>query len=803
MADAPVHLFGIRHHGPGSARSLRAALERLAPDVVLVEGPPDADELLPGAGHAGLEPPVAILVYAPDTPRHATFYPFARYSPEWVAIRYALERGVPVRFMDLPFAHRPVEADDVPAAEADAPAAEGAGGDPAPGDARPGGSQGPAAGAGPDGPDEPGEAGEAGDAEGADGPGDDGALAGDPLGALARAAGFSDGERWWHHVVEGRRGDDALVFAAVAEAMTALRETPARVPAEEARREARREAFMRKTIRAALKEGFQRVAVVCGAYHVPALAAPTARGVASADAETLADLPRTKTAAVWVPWTYGRLATASGYGAGVPSPAWYDLLWADREGAPVAFAVAAARLLRAEDLDASSAHVIETVRLAEALAALRGYGAVGLDELLDATRSVLCGGDAAPMALVHRRLVVGERLGGVPDDAPTSPLQRDLAAQQKRLRLPASAVEKVHDLDLRQPNDLARSHLLHRLRLLDVPWGEPAGPGAGKGTFHEVWKLVWKPEFALPLVEAGRYGNTIADAAAAVAAERAGSADGLAALTAMLERALLADLPVAVEALVAAVHRRAAVGADAAQLMAALPPLVQVIRYGDVRKTPVTGVDAVVDAMVARIAVGLPSASLSLDDDAAAAMFEHLVATDRALALLARADHLEAWRGALLRVVDLPGVHGVVAGRAFRLLLDAKAFGRDETDRRLRFALSSGVEPAEAGAFLEGLLADSGLLLVHDTALWGHVDAWLADLSPEAFVVALPLLRRTLATFTSAERRQLGDRATRGGPAAGGPRRPGEHDFDEARAARVLPVLATILGVTLPTEARS
>src|SRR5690606_23000038 len=117
--------------------------------------------------------------------------------------------------------------------------------------------------------------------------------------------------------------------------------------------------------------------------------------------------------------------TASGYGAGVPSPAWYDLLWADRDGATVAFAVAAARLLRAEDLDASSAHVIETVRLAEALAALREFGAPGLDELLDATRSVLCGGDAAPMALVHRRLVVGERLGGVPDDAPTSPLQRD------------------------------------------------------------------------------------------------------------------------------------------------------------------------------------------------------------------------------------------------------------------------------------------------------------------------------------------------------------------------------------------
>ena len=42
-----THLFGIRHHGPGSARSLRLALEALKPDIVLIEGPPDAQEVLP------------------------------------------------------------------------------------------------------------------------------------------------------------------------------------------------------------------------------------------------------------------------------------------------------------------------------------------------------------------------------------------------------------------------------------------------------------------------------------------------------------------------------------------------------------------------------------------------------------------------------------------------------------------------------------------------------------------------------------------------------------------------------------
>ena len=77
-----VHLFGIRHHGPGSARSLAQALRQLQPDLILIEGPPEADELLTLAASADMRPPVALLVYAPAMPQHAVFYPFAVYSPE-------------------------------------------------------------------------------------------------------------------------------------------------------------------------------------------------------------------------------------------------------------------------------------------------------------------------------------------------------------------------------------------------------------------------------------------------------------------------------------------------------------------------------------------------------------------------------------------------------------------------------------------------------------------------------------------------------------------------------------------------
>src|SRR5262252_7129098 len=99
-----AHLFGIRHHGPGSAASVVAALEALQPAAVLIEGPPEGDALILYAPAPGMRPPVALLAYAKDEPALAVFYPFAVFSPEWQAMRWSLARQRPVRFIDWPAA---------------------------------------------------------------------------------------------------------------------------------------------------------------------------------------------------------------------------------------------------------------------------------------------------------------------------------------------------------------------------------------------------------------------------------------------------------------------------------------------------------------------------------------------------------------------------------------------------------------------------------------------------------------------------------------------------------------------------
>src|SRR5580693_9049416 len=538
--DLPATLYGIRHHGPGSARSVRAALAEQRPDVVLIEGPPEANGLVALAADEQMRPPVALLGYVPGEPKQAAFWPFAVFSPEWQAIRYALGAGVPVRFCDLPAAHQLAMAMK--------------------------------------------RAGEVG--------GDAPQARTDPVSELATAAGYDDPERWWEDVVEHVPGP--AVFDALAEAIGILR-----ADAEEPdSRDAIREAHMRKVLRRTVKDGFERIAVVCGAWHVPAL-----RDLppAAADDRLLRGLPKVKATLTWVPWTYGRLAYASGYGAGIRSPGWYDHLFGC-EGQPIErWLTKAAAVLRAEGTGASPAHVIESVRLADALAALRGRPLAGLEEVTEAARAVLCEGSELLTGLIQRRLVVGERLGSVPAATPMMPLQRDLRDQQGRLRLRPEAAPRDIDLDLRKPNDLARSHLLHRLALLGVDWGTAREGPANIGTFRESWRLTWRPELDLAVIEAGMWGGTVAAAAAEQARSRASGSASLEELTGLLERCLLADLGDALPAVLAAVSERAALDTDVTRLMAALPALVRAARYGDVRGTDPARLSQVAVEMITRI----------------------------------------------------------------------------------------------------------------------------------------------------------------------------------------------------------
>lgn len=499
-------------------------------------------------------------------------------------------------------------------------------------------------------------------------------------------------------------------------------------------------------------------------------------------------------AATWVPWTYRHLTRASGYGAGVRAPGWYDHLWATHARPRAAGWLArVATLMRERDLDCSSGHLIEATRLAEGLAALRGRPAPGLDELTEATRAVLTMGDGTVLDFVRDALVVGDRLGEVPPDVPTVPLQRDLESQQKTLRLKPESLQKTLDLDLRQPNDLARSRLLHRLALLGIPWGTLARLGRSvRGSFHEVWQLQWQPEFALKLIEASRWGQTVEQAATAAVVARCPTLLSLADLSRCVDDALLAALPAAVAAATQALQDRAATSGDVPQLLAALPALANVFRYGNVRQTDAALVAHVLDGLVLRASLGLVLAVQQLDDDAAGTLREQLLAAHAALHLRDAAEPLAAWRQALQLLADNARAHPLLQGLALRLLLDDGQRRADEAATAVSLHLSTGSEPAAAAAWLEGFLNRNAVVLLHDATVWQLLDDWLAALSDEHFVRVLPLVRRSFSAFGPGERRDLATRARQGAGAA--PAAAAPVDWPADKAALPLPWLRRWLG---------
>lgn len=749
-----IHILGIRHHGPGSARNVKHFLEQLKPDIVLVEGPPEADEILQWASHASLKPPVAILCYQPDNPQQSSFYPFAEFSPEWQAIKYARQKNIHVRFMDLPISnHFAVEQEER--------------------------------------------------AEKANSVHKESTVINnysyynnneveenevleiiiDPMSHLAAAAGYNDGEKWWEHMFEHRTNNEE-VFTAVNEAMQELRE---HFPKKDNRLEQLREAHMRKVIRQAEKEMFQNIAVICGAWHAPALLNMPKQ---KEDNDLLKGLPKVKVECTWIPWTYNRLSFYSGYGAGITSPGWYHHIWEYPKDDGTMWMANVAKLFRQKEMDTSVAHVIEAVRLAESLAALRHLSKAGLEELNEATLSVLCNGENLMMGLVNQELIVSDRIGEVPIDIPKPPLQLDIEKTQKRLRLPATADWKDYTLDLRKENDLERSIFLHRLQLLDIKWGETASV-SGKGTFKEQWRLQWDPASSIDIIEKGSYGNTTDVAATKYIIELARKATTLPLVCQLLEKCIPAELPDAIEVLIQQINNLAAASGDVIQLMEVIPNLVNVSRYGNVRKTDAELVSDIVNSMITRICISLPSASTGIDDEAAQHLLELFFNMNDSVNVLQQNDITEQWQQTLLIIANSKNSAPVIAGYANRLLADYKLLIGDDLVKAFYYAMSSASAPAIAAAWLEGFLKGSGTLLLLDIDIWSIINNWVKQLDEETFKLVLPLLRRTFSNFSTSERRKLGEKVKTGGTAI---IIKTETGFDEERAKNGIPVVMQLLG---------
>ena len=730
MSDR-LNILGIRHHGPGSAASVDRALEELNPEIVLIEGPADATDLISYADAPGMSPPVALLLYPKGYPEAARFYPFAEFSPEWRAMLWAIKNKRSVEFIDLPTQASVVK--EIEDARAIQEALSG-------------------------------EEDDSSVANGEEGSADkldvDDELTFDPLNALAEIAGYSDGESWWNAMVE-QAVNLPEVFEAINAVMAELRSRLGNDGKNcNSTREEQREAHMRMRIRNALKTHKGSVAVVCGAWHSPALK-EIDRYTIKADKEVLKTTKSTPCNSCWIPWTDQRLAFSSGYSAGVVSPGWYRHLWSQHkkfnteEIETAQWQSQVAALLREEGYDASTASVIEASRLTHTLAAVRGLPAPGLVEMQDASLAALCHGEPAPLHIIHDKLVIGNRVGAVDESVPQPPLLVDLAQLQKSLRIKPEALGREIKLDLRSVSGMAKSELLHRLSILNVGWGVLTDGQAGRGTFREVWFLQWQPEHAVALSEAVVYGPTVELASTAFATARAAELSNAEELAELVRLCLLANLPGAVKLAVQQLQSIAATSAEVSSLMAVLPPLAEILRYGTARKIPTLELSALIHCIGIEVNSGFRYACQQLDEDAAEQLRQLTRRFDHALELIDDKHLSRGWQVCLSEVVEDERAAALVKGLAARLQHNKQLVNTEHTAKTISRSLAPAVPILEAGAWLEGFIDQSGEVFLHDDDLFFIVDAWLQATPEESFIEILPMMRRAFSDFDAVLRRRL------------------------------------------------
>lgn len=714
-----LHIVGVRHHSPACARLVEHVLCTVRPAAVLIEGPADMNDRLDELllGH---RLPIAVFSFrrTQDDRTEASWSPLCEYSPEWVALTMGSAEGALVRFMDLPAWHEAFH----------------------------------------------GVTNRYGDHDRRR------ALAVEELCRRFHVDGY---DALWDHLFEGpmeRAQDLAALQARLGTYFHSLRE------GDPSSRDEQREEYMRAWIRAALANVEGPVVAVCGGYHAPVL-----EGLEPAASTDWPEVPSGEDARSYlVPWSYHRLDSFLGYESGMPSPAFYEEVFA--AGAAAAPERALRRVvghLRGSGQHVSAADLIAAQTLAEGLARVRGHEALRRTDLLDglasalvkesldaplpwAERGVVGSGTAALLVEVLKALS-GEREGSLHERTPRPPLLADVEAALAAQGLTPSAAARTVKLELAQPADLEKSRVLHRLRVLEIPgFRREAGPEwSTDPVLLELWILARHDLAESALIEAASFGATL-EAAAARRLEEALLADtlDLAQTTALLGEAVFIGIESLTTRAVSEVRRHAAAETDLSRLGTALSRLLGVWSHDAlfgargrpslseaIRETYARGVWLLENLSgTAPSGDGKPVAAVSALRDCARLAAQLGLEAEEACAVFAR---LTAYADAP------PDVRGACLGALWSLgrLGDSEA----SSEAAVR-AVRQAALPSVIGDFLAGLFALAREETVRGEAVLRAVDEVVGGISEAEFLGAVPALRLAYGYFPPREKAAIAER---------------------------------------------
>ncbi len=746
---AGPHVVGVRHHSPACARLVRETIRRVRPRHVLIEGPcdfnPRLDEL-----RLDHQLPIAVFSYLhSDAFRHAAWAPFCEYSPEWIALETAREVDAEARFCDLPSWHECFR------------------------DLR---------------------------NRYADRRGDDHRRHAESyVDQLCARFSVDDSDSLWDHLFEQPMPTDEL-GRRLATYFEHLRDH--RPPAET---DEPRERFMAQAVAWAVADAApESVVVVCGGYHAPVLARAWREHEPDSDFPSVEPPPGADCHSYLVPYSYKRLDAFAGYQSGMPSPAFYEELW--RTGPEVAGSRAVEWVvgrLRAKKQRLSTADLIAADAMTRGLARLRGRTQPCRVDVLDGLAGALLkDGLDAPMPWARRgalmphthpllvemvKALSGDRRGRLDPRTPQPPLLVNVQQILDELDLsPGERVgaERRVELDLLDPFDRRRSRALHRLAILRIPgFDRLTGPEqAGDVVLHETWRLRRVLHAEVAVIEASSWGPTLAAACAGRLENRLAEAESLGEQADLLTASVFAGLDALAERCLEVVSRCIDREPAFGELGRATRRFFDLWRhdgvFADLRRAALPSLQDVLDRCVDRglwLLEGLHGGAAPadpLDLEALATLRD--VVSKRSTTRSQNAPAVFSRRA--LDPEAPPAIRGGCLGALWSLQdgspTPAWSTPSGEPPERLALRGLRTVRRDLLGEFLAGLFALAREASLRSEPLLEALDATLAELEDETFLVALPALRLAFSYFPPLEREVLARfvSARHGDPSAAGVR---------------------------------
>ena len=750
VASAP-HIFGVRHLSPAAAWHLRQLLDRVRPKLVLIEGSDDADDLIPHVVSPKSKLPIAILAYTADAPVRTFCYPLATYSPEYQALVWCQENKVKARFMDLPSSVFLGLMDRDHGTAVLVPDKK----DDSNGDEDDENSE-----------DEPASP------ETAQKPVHDSVYD-----KVARIAGEPDYETYWERHFEQLREKDTYWNAtqAYGQELRTLEDFSTRMAAENLVREA----YMRRKIQQAIADGFkpEQIVVVTGAFHASVLG-PEHPPMTD---DELAKLRRRESKMTLMPYSFFKLSSQSGYGAGNHAPAYFEMVWnqflsassdeseksdpSDRCSLATLFLTKVVQELRASGTFRSTAEVIEGVRLAESMADMRNSSPT-LRELQDAAVTLLGQGDPSVIRESLLRVEVGTAIGSLAKGVSQTSIQDDFYRELSRLKLDQfkASVKRDLDLDLRENRrvksqeaafiDLHRSSFLHRLSVLEIPFAQKVAVKQEGTTWAERWSLQWSPEAEIAIVEAVLLGETIELATAVKFKQRLDTCTSVADASTVIRQACECGMSASIELARQTLQRLANDSTDFIALASAAYDLGLVIRYGDVRQYNAEPLKPLLEQLFLEGALTLVGAA-GCDLAAAKKMLGGINELNKvALDYTSLIDE-PLWIGELQKLARADHLNPLLSGYACALLVERNLISNEELAREVSRRLSPGIEADLGAGWFEGLSKRNRYALLTRLILWKELDNYVGSLTDDEFKRALVFLRRAFGDFSPAEKRSI------------------------------------------------